>query len=247
MRNHFKRGSRLVAVAALSAAVIVGLAGPASAAPPPGQNQALGIVTTGLIAAGPFAAAQFNAGPFTSTLVDVDVPGLLGSGTVNADAGPTTASASVEDLGVTLSGLVSLIATAVSSECSYDAATQNLSGSSSLAGAAIDLGLGDLVPDIALAVNPAPNTAISVPGVATIVLNRQVINPDGSLTVDAIFIDLLSGTQTVTIATSSCQPAVLVIPAIAAPFAVGAGVLGLMGLGLFLYRRRETAAGIAQA
>lgn len=246
MFSSIKRGARLAAVIGISAAVVVGLAGPASAAPPADQNQGLGIVTTGLIAAGPFAAAQFNQGPFTDTLINVDVPTLLSSATVNAAAGEDSASASVEDLSVDLNALASLTASAVSSECSYDGVSGALTGSASLADAQVEI-LSDLpipLPPIVidLDVTPAPNTGVSVPGIATITLNRQVTNPDGSLTVDAIFIDLLSGTQTITIATSSCQPEVLVIPVIAPAFAIGAGVFGLLGFGFFIYRRQQNSA-----
>lgn len=240
MFSSIKRGARLAAVVGLAAAVVVGLAGPASAAPPAGQNQGLGIVTTGLIAAGPFSEALFNQGPFTDTLVDVDVPPLLSSGTVNTTAGATSATASVEDLAVALSALATVNAGVVESECSYDPASAVLSGSATLTDAEVTL-LG-IIPDIALDASPAPNTGVTVPGVAQITLNRQVTNPDGSLTVDAIFINLLSGTQTVTIATASCQPAVLVVPVIAPQFAAGAGVLGLLVLGFFLYRRRQNTA-----
>lgn len=71
-------------------------------------------------------------------------------------------------------------------------------------------------------------------------LNRQVLS-GGTLTVDAIFITLLSG-ETLTIASSTCQAAVLGVPVIAPQFAAGAGVLGLLGFGLFLYRRRQSSA-----
>ncbi len=232
-----RRGARVAAVVGLSAAVVVGLAGPASAAE--GQNEATGIVAAGLIDAGPFAYANFPLGPFSDTLVDVTVAGLLSSGTVNADAGETSASASVEDLSVTLAPLTTLTASAVSSECSYDPETGTLSGSSSIVDGTVDLPL--LLPNIDLEASPAPNTTVSVPGVAEITLNRQVIGTDGSLTVDAIYIDILNGTQTITIATSHCHPEVLVIPVIAPQFALGAGVLGLLALGFVLYRRRQTA------
>lgn len=51
--------------------------------------------------------------------------------------------------------------------------------------------------------------------------------------ISPIYINLLSGVQTVTIATSPCQEAVLVVPVITPQFAACAGVLGLLGLGFF--------------
>ncbi len=237
MFSSIRRGARVAAVVGLSATVVIGLAGPASAAP--GNNTATGIVAEGLIDAGPFAFASFPAGPFSDTLLNVDVTGLLSSGTVVTNASDTSADATVEDLSVTLSALATLNAGVVSSECSYDEETGVLTGSASLVDAEVTL-LG-LLPDIALDASPAPNTGVSVPGVAEITLNRQTTGPDGSLTVDAIYIDILNGTQTVTIATSHCHPEVLIIPVIAPQFAIGAGVLGLLALGFVLYRRRQNA------
>ncbi len=238
MFSSIKRGARLASVVGISAAIVVGLAGPASAAPPAGQNQALGIVATGLVAVGPFSQSQFNAGPFSDTFLNASAPGLLSAATINTAADETSASASVEDLAVTLSALATVNAGVVESECSYDPQTAALTGSATLADAEVTL-LGP-IPDIALNASPAPNTGVTVPGVAQITLNRQTSNPDGSLTVDAIYINLLSGLQTVTIATSSCQPTTLVIPTIAPQFAAGAGVLGLLVLGFVLYRRRQS-------
>lgn len=241
MFNSTRRGLRFAAVVGLSGAVVVGLAGPAAAGP--GDNQGTGIVAAGLIDAGPFSQAVFPDGPFTDTLVNVNIPNLASSGTITTNASETTADATVEDLSVGLSAIATLNASAVSSQCSYDPATQTLAGSASLADAEVTL-LG-ILPDIALEASPAPNTSVvSIGGVAQIILNRQVTNPDGSLTVDAIYIELLNG-QTVTVATSSCQPAVLVIPVVAPQFAAGAAALGLLGLGLFLYRRRQGSPGAA--
>lgn len=231
-----KRGSRLAAVAGLAAVAVVALASPAAASP--GNNQAFGIRASGLIDAGPFAQANFPSGPFNSTLVSASIPGLASSGTINANASATTADASVENLAVTLTPLASLTATAVSSECSYNPDTAALTGSSSIAGGTITILAG--VP-ITLATAPAANTnVVAIPGVAQIVLNRQVIAADGTLTVDAIFIELLDGQQII-IATSHCHPEVLAVPVIAPEFAAGAGVLGLLALGFVLYRRRQTA------
>lgn len=235
-----RRGARLAAVVGLSAAVVVGMAAPAFASP--GTNEAFGIRASGLVAAGPFSESAFPAGPSAHTFLSATVPGLLTSGTINTAAGESSASASVEDLAVTLTALASLTATAVSSECSYNPDTAVLSGSSSIADGAVSI-LGGA--PITLSATPAPNTPVaSIPGVASIILNRQVSGADGSLTVDAIYIELLNA-QVIRISTSHCHPEVLVIPVIAPEFAAGAGVLGLLALGFVLYRRRQTAADAA--
>lgn len=246
MFSSIKRGARLAAVVGISAAVVVGMAGPASAAHAAGNNYAYGIDASGLIEAGPFSEALFPDGPTTDTLLTAEVVGLLSSGTIVTNAGPTSADATVEDLSVTLAALTTLTASAVSSECSYNEQTAELTGSSSIANGVVTTQVPLLPPIVInLDASPAPNTTVSVPGVAEITLNRQVFALDGSLTVDAIYIDILSGTQTVTIASSTCRPAVLVIPVIAPQFAAGAGVLGLLVLGFFMYRRRQSSAAAA--
>ena len=48
---------------------------------------------------------------------------------------------------------------------------------------------------IHLAAHPARNTTVSVPGVATIVLNKHSTASDGTLTVTAIYVSLLGSTR----------------------------------------------------
>lgn len=230
-----KRGTRLASVAGLAAVAVVALASPAAASAD--TNQAFGIRTGGVLVAGPFSQSNFPGGPQTNTLVSVSVPTLLSSGTVNTAADSTSASASVENLSVTLGLTATLGATAVSSECSYNSDAV-LGGSASIAGASVVILAGQ---PIVLATSPAANTVIGVPGVATITLNRQVSSPDGSLTVDAIVVNLLNSLQTVRISTSHCHPSVLPVPTVAPQLAAGAGALGLLALGFVLYRRRQSA------
>jgi hypothetical protein len=132
-------------------------------------------------------------------------------------------------------------ATAVTSSCSFDTNTGTVTGTSGITNGRVAL-VG--LPNIALAANAAPNTTVSVPGIATITLNRQTTAPDGTLTVDAIYVDLLGDTQTITIGTSTCNAASLapvpVLPGMALPIGLGAlGVLGLGGLGFVVSRRRR--------
>ncbi len=251
MFNFFKRGGRLMLVLVMAGVALIGLASPASASTGR-HNTSTGIVGAGVLTFGPFSASNFPDGPQSNSTLSASVAGLLSSGAINTKAGPTTASASVVGLSVTLSPLATLAATAVSSKCSYDSTTMTLTGSSSIAGGTITVaGL----PTIQLATSPAKNTQIKVKApitgatIASVVLNRQTTNPDGSLTVDAIFVTLLNG-QTIAVASSTCQAAVLAIPVIAPAFALGTGavaVVGLPVLGFFLYRRRQTSAAIARA
>lgn len=251
-----KRGARLAAVAGLSAAVIVGLAGPAAAAPPAGSNQALALEFVGIVDAvigeavtGP---PDFLPDSFNMINAAAGQPTFLTADLIEGATTTSSANARVAGLTVDLQNLLgldvaTLTADNVTSQCSTDGTA--VTGSATLTNASIAiLGIGGVPID--LAVNPDANTMVDVPGVGTVTLNRQVTNADGSLTVDAIFISILPNTaaeQTITIATSSCQVAILAVPVIAPQFAAGAAVLGMMGLGVFLYRRRENASGIAQA
>lgn len=249
MRNIFKLGGRLTAVLAMTAVAVLALAGPASAAGP--QNSAFGISAAGIIDIAPTPFASSPDGPLMpDPVIDFDIGTIVTTDTLNAQADGTSATASVEGLTVILAPATALPATTltadvVSSECSSNGTT--VTGSVTLTNAFLNL-LG--VPSELTVV--APETSISIPGVATILINHQTVDPvTGALTVDAIVIELLglngAVTQTITIASVTCQVADVGIPVIAPPFAVGAGVLGLLGLGVFLYRRRETTPGIAQA
>lgn len=92
--------------------------------------------------------------------------------------------------------------------------------------------------------SPSPNTVINVPGIASVTINEQISNGDGSLTVNAIHIRLLGsiGTGDVIISSATCGP-----PGLPTPLASGAGLwlsLGLLGFavvpaGLFVARRRR--------
>jgi len=123
----------------------------------------------------------------------------------------------------------------VSSTCTVG--PNSSSGSSTIAGATF---LG-----AALAVNPAPNTKITIPGVATLILNEQI--PSGgpgnySLTVNAVHLILGAalGSGDIIIAQSQCGEAG---PDVTIPFAP-IGIIGASAvLGAVLvrsqWRRRD--------
>jgi len=217
---------------------VIGLASPASAAP--GASSSFGLKCVGLISCGPFAASAFPGGPSSNSLAFANVAGLVTTKAINTTANSTGATASVNKLDVTLSGISTLTATTVSSQCTIEPApeggTGGVSGSSSIVGGTIVIIGGT---PITLATAPAPNTAVTVldPAVASVVLNRQTTASDGTLTVDAIFITLLNG-QTVTVASSSCTPSGVPIPmASGTGLALGGGLLGILILG-YVTRRR---------
>ncbi len=243
MRTITKRGAKLVAVLGTAVAVSASVAGPASAAA--GDTHGIGLRCAGLVACGPFAVSNYPAGPATNSVLNATVGTLLTTGVINTTADAGGATASVADLNANIATLTTLAATAVSSQCTVDANTGAVSGSSSIVGGAVNVAGVPITLDTA----PAPNTAVTVPGVASLILNRQRVAADGTLTVDAIYISLLPGTpgaEVIRVATSSCTPAVVVgTPVIAPAFAAGAGVLGLLVFGMYVVRRRRAVAPIA--
>jgi hypothetical protein len=234
---------KAAASASLVAGVIMATAGPAAAA---GPNASDGAAATGLITLAPVAPASFP-GTSPATVASVNVAGLLTTGVVTDTADATDASSTIANVAATLSAVATVRAAAVTSSCTFDTNTGTVTGTSGITNGRVALvGLAN----IALDANAAPNTTVSVPGIATITLNRQTTAADGTLTVDAIYVDLLGDTQTITIGTSTCNAAsvapVPVLPGMSLPIGLGAlGVLGLGGVGFVVARRRRTATATA--
>ena len=242
--------AKVTASVSLACGIAAAAAGPALAASP---NEAYAAQATGLIAAGPLDEATY---PGTSpvTVNSDSIAGLLTAGVITDTATATGASTSVANVGVTLAAATALLsavgltADAVTSTCSFDPNSGNVTGSASITNGAVN---GGGLAAITLAANPAANTTVSVGTVATITLNRQNTAADGTLTVDAIYISLLNllgqPTQTLTIGTSVCNKASLAgapaLPGMATPIgATLAGLVGFGGIGYFLNRRRRIAA-----
>jgi hypothetical protein len=231
---------KAVASISLAGGILAAAAGPAAAASP---NEAYGAAATGLINVSPLGLATF---PGTSpvTVANVNIAGLLTTGIVTDTADATSASSTIANVAVNLSALATLRAAAVTSSCSFNANTGTVTGTSAITRGRVLL-LGGL--PIFLNAAAPPNTTVSVPGVATITLNRQTTAGDGTLTVDAIYVNLLNSTQTLTIGTSVCNAASLapvpVLPGMALPIGLGAiALLGLGGVGYQVSRRRRAAA-----
>lgn len=165
--------------------------------------------------------------------------GVLNAATQGSTTGaPTSASsASVATVNV-LAGV--LTADAIASKCTAD--SSGVSGSATVANAKL--------AGITIAVNPGPNTTLTVAGLATVILNEQTTSSSGgtnAITVNAVHVKLNLGVATgdIIIGQSHCDATVgAVVP-------VGTiGVLGLTGLAgigfAFLqhrgYRRRLAAA-----
>jgi hypothetical protein len=233
------RGGRATLVAGLAIIGLFGTAGIANAAP--GSTSSFALRTGGLIVAGPFASSACAPGACApGSLASANVAGLITTGLLETTATTAGASATVNNTSATLSGITTLSATAVSSRCAHDPVTGGVNGSTTIVDGVVNT---SLLPPITLASNPAPNTTVTVvdPAVASVVLNRQTTAPDGTLTVDAIFITLLN-LQTITIATSICTPTGVPIPiATGNGLLLGGGLLAFAVLVYFLARRSALA------
>ena len=187
-------------------------------------------------------AEATSPGTSPVTLTHVAIPGLLQAGVVTDTADATDASSKIANVRLNLAPLMSVRVRAVTSSCTFNPNTGTVSGDSSLVGGHVSAAVPTVMP-----VHPARNRIITIPGVATITLNRQTTAPDGTLTVDAIYVRLLGTSQTLTVATSVCNAASLapvpVLPGRALPIGLGGlGVLMLGGLGYQFSRRRRQAA-----
>lgn len=181
-----------------------------------------------------------------TTLASVTVPGgVLTAHALNVETngdpskGTSHSQASVSNV-TAFSNLVPTLLTAKTITASCDATPSGETGSATI----VD-GVVSGVP--VLTTNPSPNTTISVPGVATVVLNQQVHNSDGSLTVNAVHITVLptvNGGADVVLASATCgpnaaAPPIPTFPGEGLPLAGGIVVLaGMAGAGWWLHRRR---------
>jgi hypothetical protein len=187
-------------VGATSAALTAGiLFAPAAVADQP-QNSAFAIAATGLLTVDPAPAVNDLHGASGDSIAEFATPDkLIQLKLLNAWAGEAHAKASAADLRVNLSPIEALgLAKPMLTAEAIEATCEDGKGSSSLANA--ELG------GTALDVSATPNTAVGVPGVASVILNKQTTNDDGSLTVTAISITV-DGVQTLDIASATCAPA----------------------------------------
>lgn len=249
-----RRGGLLAAVVA---SVVLAGAAPAWAAP--GDGSAYGVdvdvklLGQQAVKAGPLAAAN-TAGPTSNSLAKVDLTGILTAGAVNTEAkrdensGAVTAKASTADVGLPLlkAALGNVGIKVVEAVCT--ATQKGVEGSTKLVGA----NLGSVG---AVDATPAANTQIKVGlgaiNVATIILNEQIKNKDGSLTVNAVHVKLLGeglgalGSGDVIVSSATCGPAAPPMPlASGAGLWIGLGLLGAIAvpIGTRIYRRRATQA-----
>lgn len=226
----------VVAVLVAAASLSVGSA-PAQAAPGDaaayGAELDLTLLGRDAVDAGPFAASAAD-GPTSGTFASVDLPGVLAAGVLDTSAsrddktGGVHARAATADVRLDLLRAATGGVTAELVEATCDATQRGVEGRTRLVG----LNSGRLG---AVDSEPAPNTAVDVDlagvDVARLVLNEQVRNGDGSLTVNAVRLTLLGGvagslgTGDLVVSSATCGPAGLPIP-----MASGAGLWPALGL-----------------
>jgi hypothetical protein len=107
----------------------------------------------------------------------------------------------------------------------------------------------DGAPVLAIPVSPGPNTLIGIPGVLTVGLNVQTTPVPGSITVNALDVNVLGGTVRVKIGSVACGPnaktgAVSAFPAGSAPIVLA--TLAVTG-GAIVVRRRIKSRGAVAA
>jgi hypothetical protein len=245
-----RRVRRTAAVGIATAALVVGIAGPAAAAQASSYGVDVNVTVIGspAVDVGPLAASSVGDSP--NTLASVNAGGLVTTGVVNTSAtadaatGGFTSAASVDNLAINIGPLVVGAAGVVTASCT--AAQAGNTGASTLAGLTASLaGLPITIP-----VNPAPNTTVSIAvgliQIATLTLNEQIANADGGLTVNALHLTLLGGVLgsiaagDVIVSSATCGPAVLPVPlASGAGLVLGLGLVAVTGGTWYAVRRRR--------
>jgi hypothetical protein len=223
---------KITGALALASGMIMMAALPAVAAPP---NEAYAAVAVGPIGSPLIGLATYPQPHHVVTLPYSNIPGLLTTGFLADKAFSTRASSWVTNVKATFHKLLKLKASEVYSSCRFHPRTGTVSGYAKIVwGYVYPHGR----PTIWLPWYPAPNTVISIPGLATIVLNRQTIAPDGTLTVTAIYVSTRRNRQNLSLATSVCNKAKLVpvpiLPGKSLPLTLGG--LGVLLIGGVAYR-----------
>ncbi len=210
MKGNSLLSKRNTAVAAIVLAAL-GVSAPAAsaqivlAAQIAPTSSAFALSAAGVLDIEPLAALDNSQGFRQTSVASAQLPDakapIVTVGVLNSEVDSGKARASVKDLKASLAPLGDLgVVTAESITASCVAGT----GSVTLAGASVG--------STALQVQPGPNTRVQVPGVLSVVLNKQTRADDGSLTVVAIAIEV-AGLQKIDIASATCAQAAEPVPA----------------------------------
>jgi hypothetical protein len=187
------------AVVAGAVATPLAISAPASYASTDGTGSAYALAATGVVPIGPISPVHVTTGqqPTRKSLVEVPPNPIIEASVLNAAAAPGYARASVADVRLIKARLAASLVTA---KCTPNG------GKSSLVKAFLN--------GKKLDVSAPPNTTIAVapenvaaPHIVKVVINKQVDNPDGTLTVTAIEVTVSLGpakTETISIASANC-------------------------------------------
>jgi hypothetical protein len=160
------------------------------------ENSAFALSAAGLLKIDPIPAVDDSDGFSQNSVAKFALPGgAVTADVLNGQAGAGQARASILDVSVNLSILTGKLAKPVLKATAIEAKCDGDKVSSSLAKASI----GDKTLDVA---GPA-NTTVGVPGLASVTLNKQTKNKDGSVTVTAIELNV-DGIQKVDLASVTC-------------------------------------------
>jgi hypothetical protein len=196
------RLTQVAKYAVVAGAVVTPLAisAPASNASIDGMGSAYALAATGPVPIAPISLVHVSSGqqPTHKSLVEVPPNPVLEARLLNAAAAPGFARASVADLKLIKAGLA---ASLISAKCTPHGGKSSLV-KAVLNGKKLDV---SVPPNTTIAV--APEEAGGLPQVVKVVLNKQVHNPDGSLTVTGIEASVSLGpgkTETLSIASATC-------------------------------------------
>jgi hypothetical protein len=196
------RLTRVTRYAAVAGAVMTPLmmSVPASHATTNGVGSAYALAATGAVPLGPISAVEAGPGqePVRKSLVELPPNPILEASILNAAAAPGHARASVADLRLLQAGLSASLIIAKCVKGHGDSALVKV-----------------MLHGKKLAMSARPNTTISVapekvgvaPQIVKVVINKQVHNPDRTLTVTALEVSLAlpaGKTETISIASATC-------------------------------------------
>jgi hypothetical protein len=196
--------------------------------------EGIGIEATGPVKVAPTPDAT-STNPSPSSVASVGVTGILTANAISASVSGNTATAQVAGLGALTGAPIAISSGTISSTCTAkaDGTFTESSGVENL-----------VIPGLTIPVNPAPNTTLSIPGVVTVILNRQTAGPTtGSVTVNAVVLQFPLLGQSIYLASSTCGPFAVTTPmASGKGLILGLGTVGAAGAGVCavrLNRRRR--------
>jgi hypothetical protein len=159
-------------------------------------NSAFALSAAGLLKIAPIPSVNDSEGFAQKSVAKFATPGgAVTANVLNAQAGAGQARASILDVSVNLSLLSGTLTKPLLTATAIEAKCEDGKVSSSLAKASI----GGQKLDVAV---PA-NTAVGVSGLASVTLNKQTKNKDGSVTVTALEVNV-DGIQKIELASVTC-------------------------------------------